>query len=214
MGRFKHEACAVDPTRRVVYMTEDMPDGCFYRFRPSAWPSLAQGTLEVMKISSTGVVYWVRVPSPSATYTATRYQVAGVTRFSGGEGCWYSNRSCWFTTKGDGRVWRYDAVNARLRLMYDDNSGGPLRSPDNIVGARSGDMFVAEDGGNMEICVITPKNVIAPFLRISGQSKSEITGPAFSPDGRRLYFSSQRGTTGYSTGGITYEVTGPFRTTA
>jgi len=35
--------------------------------------------------------------------------------------------------------------------------------------------------------------------------------PAFSPDGSRLYLSSQRGTTGASSGGITYEVRGPFR---
>ncbi|GAA4558594.1 hypothetical protein [Planotetraspora kaengkrachanensis] len=57
---------------------------------------------------------------------------------------------------------------------------------------------------------------MAPPTRILGQSSSEITGPAFSPDGRRLYFSSQRGTSGHSTGsgGITYEVTGPFRTQA
>ncbi len=64
----------------------------------------------------------------------------------------------------------------------------------------------------MEICVITPDDVVAPFLRITGQSSSEITGPAFSPAGNRLYFSSQRGTSGSSSGGITYEVTGPFRT--
>jgi secreted PhoX family phosphatase len=87
----------------------------------------------------------------------------------------------------------------------------PLTGVDNITGAGSGDLYVAEDGGNMEINVITPAGVVAPFLRILNQSSSEITGPAFSPDGRRLYFSSQRGTTGRSSGGITYEVTGPFR---
>jgi hypothetical protein len=38
---------------------------------------------------------------------------------------------------------------------------------------------------------------------------SEITGPTFSPEGSRLYFSSQRG----FVLGITYEVTGPFRAT-
>ena len=53
--------------------------------------------------------------------------------------------------------------------------------------------------------------IVAPFLRITGQSGSEITGPAFSPAGNRFYFSSQRGTSGSSSGGITYEVTGPFR---
>jgi secreted PhoX family phosphatase len=52
---------------------------------------------------------------------------------------------------------------------------------------------------------------VAPFLRVSGQDRSEITGPAFSPDGTRLYFSSQRGSSGTTSGGITYEVSGPFR---
>jgi hypothetical protein len=42
------------------------------------------------------------------------------------------------------------------------------------------------------------------------QPGSEISGPAFSPDGTRLYFSSQRGPSG-SGQGVTYEVTGPFR---
>lgn len=70
---------------------------------------------------------------------------------------------------------------------------------------------MAEDGGNMEINIITPDGVVAPFVRLLGQSESEITGPAFSPDGTRLYFSSQRGTSGRSSGGITYEVVGPFR---
>jgi hypothetical protein len=70
---------------------------------------------------------------------------------------------------------------------------------------------VAEDGGNMEINLVTPAGVVTPFLRILGQGSSEITGPAFSPNGQRLYFSSQRGTSGDPLGGITYEVRGPFR---
>jgi hypothetical protein len=63
----------------------------------------------------------------------------------------------------------------------------------------------------MEINVITPAGVVAPFLRILDQQSSEVTGPAFSPDGTRLYFSSQRGRSGTDGGGITYEVRGPFR---
>ncbi|MER7470138.1 hypothetical protein [Micromonospora sp. NPDC000018] len=50
------------------------------------------------------------------------------------------------------------------------------------------------------------------FTSIDATGGSSIdTGPAFSPDGTRLYFSSQRGTSGSSSGGITYEVRGPFR---
>ena len=66
----------------------------------------------------------------------------------------------------------------------------------------------------MEVCLITTadaQDTVAPFLRIVGHPGSEVAGPAFSPDGTRLYLSSQRGTDGST--GITYEITGPFRTT-
>ncbi|MER5989803.1 alkaline phosphatase PhoX [Streptomyces viridosporus] len=216
MGRFKHEAAAADPVRGVIYLTEDVSDGCFYRFRPTTWGDLSSGTLEVLVGGSgtSGPVSWARVPDPSGA-TATRNQVSGAKRFNGGEGCHYADGTCWFTTKGDNRVWQYDASAQTIELAYDDSlvTGGtaPLTGVDNITGSSSGDLFVAEDGGTMEICVITPDDVVAPFLRIDGQSGSEITGPAFSPDGTRLYFSSQRGTSGSSSGGITYEVKGPFR---
>ncbi|MEV0300269.1 alkaline phosphatase PhoX [Streptomyces prasinus] len=216
MGRFKHEAAAADPVRGVVYLTEDVSDGCFYRFRPTTWGDLSSGTLEVLVAGSgtSGPVSWARVPDPSGA-TATRHQVSGAKRFNGGEGCHYANDTCWFTTKGDNRVWQYDAAAQTIELAYDDSlvTGGtaPLTGVDNVTGSSSGDLFVAEDGGNLEICVITPADVVAPFLRVDGQSGSEITGPAFSPDGTRLYFSSQRGTSGSSSGGITYEVKGPFR---
>ncbi|MET9517745.1 alkaline phosphatase PhoX [Streptomyces sp. NPDC002994] len=215
MGRFKHEAAAADPVRKTIYLTEDVTDGCFYRFTPTTWGDLSAGRLEVLKMGSgtSGPVTWATVPDPSGA-TATRNQVSGAKRFTGGEGCYYANDTCWFTTKGDGRVWQYNAAAQTIELAYDDslvNGTAPLTGVDNVTGTSSGDLFVAEDGGNMEICVITPDDVVATFLRIEGQSSSEITGPAFSPDGRRLYFSSQRGTSGSSSGGITYEVTGPFR---
>src|SRR5690606_35192319 len=34
LGRFNHEAAAIDPATGVVYMTEDQPEGLFYRFLP------------------------------------------------------------------------------------------------------------------------------------------------------------------------------------
>lgn len=36
MGRFRHEAVAIDPATGTAYLTEDRKDGLFYRFRPSA----------------------------------------------------------------------------------------------------------------------------------------------------------------------------------
>jgi len=43
MGRFNHEAAAVDPRTGIVYMTEDEGDGLFYRFLPDAPGELARG---------------------------------------------------------------------------------------------------------------------------------------------------------------------------
>ncbi len=220
MGTFKHEAAASDPERGVIYLTEDQPDGCFYRFRPRSWGDLSSGTLEVLMGGSetSGKVTWRQVPDPDATQTTTRQQLAGVKKFDGGEGCYYARGTCWFTTKGDDRVWAYDAGRERLSLVYDDSlvkaGEAPLTGVDNITGATSGDLFIAEDGPpQMQINLITPDRVVTPFLQVNGQDESEIAGPAFSPDGTRLYFSSQRGNSGEKkgTGGITYEVTGPFR---
>ncbi|MFG2025464.1 alkaline phosphatase PhoX [Streptomyces sp. NPDC048825] len=220
MGKFKHEAAAADPVRKVIYLTEDESNGCFYRFIPSTWGNLSSGTLQVLKAGTgtSGSFTWANVPDRDGSPTVTRDQVSGAKRFNGGEGCHYASDTVWFTTKGDNRVWQLNLLNSTYELAYDDslvtNGTAPLTGVDNVTGSSSGDLFVAEDGGNMEICIITPDDIVAPFLRITGQSSSEICGPAFSPDGKRLYFSSQRGTSGSSSGGITYEVTGPFRTTA
>ncbi|WP_206664188.1 alkaline phosphatase PhoX [Thermomonospora catenispora] len=216
LGRFTHEAAACDPVRQVVYLTEDKSDGCFYRFRPDTWGDLSSGTLEVLVGSGTGKVSWKKVPNPQIWITPTRHQVDEAMHFNGGEGCYYTGNVCYFTTKGDGRVWAYDAVESTLELVYDDDlvdGEAPLTGVDNITAARTGDLYVAEDGGNMEINLITPDGVVTPFLRVLGHEESEITGPAFSPDGTRLYFSSQRGASGFvgGTDGCTYEVTGPFR---
>ncbi|TDD07577.1 DUF839 domain-containing protein [Saccharopolyspora terrae] len=214
MGQFTHEAAACDPDRKVIYQTEDTSDGCFYRFIPTTWGGLsAGGTLQVLVENGTALS-WVNVPDPDGSPTPTRDQVTGAKIFNGGEGAFYRNGTCYFTTKGDNRVWAYDAANNQLHVAYDDNltSNPPLTGVDNITGATVGDLYVAEDGGNMEICIITPDDIIAPFLRVTGQSASELCGVALNPAGNRMYFSSQRGTSGSSSGGITYEVTGPFRT--
>ena len=43
MGRFSHEAAAVDPATGVVYLTEDTGDSLFYRFLPATRGQLARG---------------------------------------------------------------------------------------------------------------------------------------------------------------------------
>ena len=211
LGRFNHEAVAVDPTGRQLFLTEDRSDGLFYRFTPANYPNLTTGLLEAARLDSSGFVRWTRIPDPNAGTQSTRYQLnsSQVTRFNGGEGIWYQDNKVWFTTKGDNGVWEYDLAANRIVRIW--NGGSPLTGVDNITVERgTQDIFVAEDGGNMEIVIIDNTGNVAPFLRVPNQRSSEVTGPVFNPAGDRMYFSSQRGTNG---AGITYEVTGPFRGT-
>jgi secreted PhoX family phosphatase len=214
MGVFKHEAAAVDSMHKTVYLTEDQPDGNFYRFTPSAYPNLSKGRLEVAQVLERGKTIWHRVPDPSSGGASTRHQVKKATVFDGGEGTWYDAGLVYFTTKGDDRVWTYDTRSSRMRVLYDAAKikDPPLTGVDNVmVSKASGDVFVAEDGGDMDLVLITPERVVSRFLKLTGPAaeESEIIGPSFDPSGRRLYFGSQRGLGR----GINYEVTGPFRRT-
>jgi secreted PhoX family phosphatase len=213
LGTFKHEAAAVDPNTGYVYLTEDETNGRFSRVRPNTPNNLSAGTLEVARVSS-GSVTWSVVPRPNPsnpTSDPTRLQVSTSTAFNGGEGIVYNQGILYFTTKGDNKIWEYDPLNGGISVLYDANSpsGGILTGVDNISASAGGDLFVAEDGGNMELVLITPDNTASAFLRVTGQSGSELTGPAFNPAGTKLYFSSQRG--GTNGRGITYEISGPFR---
>ena len=120
LGRFEHEAVAVDPDTHVIYETEDAiaPHGLFYRWTPpdSALPlqkgSLRAlpddaGTLEAMRASLDGVfvpdlsvatepgttydVSWETVPERDAVVEPLRVQVASATRSRKLEGCWWGD---------------------------------------------------------------------------------------------------------------------------
>ena len=219
LGVFTHEAIAVDPERGHLYLTEDRPDGCLYRFRPRGAHGgrldLSAGTLEVAQVlgeGPEGMLRWHAVTDPAAGSVPTRAQVAQSTRFDGGEGLWYREGVLFLSTKGDDRIWAYEIGSSRLSILYDaSKSSNPILSGvDNLTMAPRGDLLVAEDGGDMQIVAIAPDRSLSPVLQVVRQPWSEITGPAFDPSGRRLYFSSQRGAFPLTKTGITYEVTGPF----
>ena len=218
LGVFRHEAVAVDTQNKQLYLTEDQPDGCLYRysarsFDTSGNPSLADGILEVAEVfgGRIGAVRWHPLPDPLVANTPTRKQISASTRFNGGEGIWYHQGIVYFATKGDNRVWAYDARDQRLSILYDAASylSPILTGVDNITGNAAGELLVAEDGGDMQIVVLSAGKVLL-LLQLTGHDRSEITGLAFSPDGTRLYFSSQRGQTGRAEDGMTFEISGPF----
>lgn len=212
LGTFKHEAVAVDLANQCLYLTEDLPDGGFYRFRPSQpLPYLESGQLEIAAVRLRDGRYhieWLPVTDPLAQQTPTRYQQQGMTPFAGGEGVALFDDTVYFTTKHDNRVWSYGIHDQRLSVLYDfKTSRNPVLSGvDNVVITATGDVVVAEDKGNMQLVALTPGGRIVPLVQIIGQDLSEITGPAFDPSYQRLYFSSQRGSLGSSEGGITYEI--------
>ncbi len=255
LGRFAHEAVAVDALRNTVYLTEDINDGRFYRWTaapsdigPSGRMSLEQGVLEAMNIAgfhddcypqSDSFVHrqlpvsWVPVARGDQQQDKVRAQLRAEkksvpgTIFAGGEGLWTyqvpgkSARALrtdsavrpvdtliFWTTKIDNRVWALDVANQLVELVFDNKQMElPFESVDNLTVSPWGDILVAEDPPERDIArlmVVLPNKGAVPLLEIH-HSGSEICGPAFSPDGSRLYFSSQR----YERGGGTFEVSLP-----
>jgi len=231
MGVFNHEAACVDPVGQRAYLTEDEGSSGFYRFTPAAYPNLSSGTLEIATGAVPGRITWVPVPDPLFKGDKRTYeQVPGATRFRRGEGIWFDSGFVYVATTSDDRVYAYDTSRETIEVLYDGAALGdsaPLHDVDNItVQPSSGDLFAGEDSDNLELCVLTVNREIATFARFTGgqhqggalvpapdaptgSATSEITGPAFNPDGSRLYVSSQRA---YGVG-VIYEVSGPFRRT-
>lgn len=122
MGRFQHEAIAIDPGTGIVYETEDAflkPFGLFYRFLPQrplggVGSLRAGGRLQAMRvpgvpdlstIQETGTsfdhVEWVDVPDPLAASTPTRlqdYGRGGITHAQKLEGCYWGGAGVYFVS--------------------------------------------------------------------------------------------------------------------
>jgi len=227
LGVFKHEACCVDPKGQKVYLTEDLGDGCFYRFTPDRYPDLSSGRLEVASVGNNGKVSWLEVPDPQFTgATPTRHQVEGADHFRRGEGMWFDAGKVYFATTQDDRVYAYHPESGYLEVLYDGVALGdeaPLHDTDNVTASPiSGDLYVCEDPGGhategMQVCVISTEGEVAAFCQVSFEEhkNSELTGPVFDPTGSRLYFTSQRARfpEDSTSAGIIYEIRGSFRKT-
>jgi uncharacterized protein len=219
LGVFKHEAAAVDPDGRRIYLTEDLIDGGLYRFTPARWHDLSDGLLEIATVAPDGRVGWSGVPDPGARRAQTRDQVRGSTRFMRAEGIWHDDGVVYLATTGDHRVHAYDIARERMEVVYDGLGDGPtpLLRVDQLTANRAGEVFVCEDIATDEIDIglIDRAGRVSKFLSATGPDHvgSELTGATFDPSGSRLYFSSQRafGKDGMPGPGAIYEVSGPFR---
>lgn len=133
LGRFLHEAGAVDPATGVIYLTEDEgPDG-FYRFVPEQSGHLRQGVLQMLRVKgrpkyntitgqTVGAVLdcnWVTIDDPNpksaerdASAVFKQGRAKGAAKFLGGEGCTMRGGSVVFGSSeggdvGRGQVWQY-----------------------------------------------------------------------------------------------------------
>lgn len=130
LGRFRHEAAAIDPRTGIVYLTEDDGDGygLFYRFLPEDRSDLAKGgrlqalglegqreygdarnwTETTWKPGDTQKVFWIDLEGTDNPDEALRARghAAGAAWFARGEGIFHGNGEIFFacTTGGPARL--------------------------------------------------------------------------------------------------------------
>lgn len=126
MGRFNHEAVAVEPRTGIVYQTEDRNDGLIYRFIPDVPRELARGgrlqvlsirdrkTLDTRNYAETGApkvpigerlaVRWIDIDEVDTERDDLRARGAamGAAVFARGEGMWYGRNEIYFACTNGG----------------------------------------------------------------------------------------------------------------
>ena len=113
LGRFRHEAVALDPATGILYLTEDRTDGLLYRFIPEKKQDFTAGQLQALAIVDSpkadlrnydpkaswpaeGEVMkasWIDVEDPEAPLDDLRFRgfEAGAARFARGEGIHFTD---------------------------------------------------------------------------------------------------------------------------
>ncbi|MGH7200812.1 MAG: alkaline phosphatase PhoX, partial [Planctomycetaceae bacterium] len=174
MGRFIHEAVAVDPDTGSVYETEDRTTAGFYRFLPNTPGKLSDGgRLQMLKVLGrdqvqTGLragetfdVEWVDIDDPERPHHDDRKhetlgvfmqgQAKGGATFARLEGCWYGNGVVYLvaTNGGDagcGQIFSFHPKQQQLRLVFESPNRETLNGPDNVAVSRRGGIVLCEDG--------------------------------------------------------------------
>jgi hypothetical protein len=175
MGRFSHEAVAVDPATGIVYETEDAGSSSgFYRFIPNVPGRLEfGGVLQMLGIhgspqydTRTGqgqgirrAVSWHDVMTPDANPLSgsvfNQGFTAGGARFARLEGAWWGDGVVYFVSTsggnvGQGQIWAYEPGANELYLVFESPNQAVLNAPDNICVSPRGGLVLCEDGSGTE----------------------------------------------------------------
>jgi secreted PhoX family phosphatase len=132
--------------------------------------------------------------------------------WTGSDGIYFACTSGGATSGG--QVWRYVPSSregtaeegrepATLQLFVEPDDLSVLEKVDNITVTPWGDLFLCEDGPEVNRVVgVTPEGVLYDFAR-NAMNDSEMAGATFSPDGTTLFVNIQNP-------GLTLAVTGPW----
>jgi secreted PhoX family phosphatase len=176
MGRFVHEAVAVDPRSGIVYQTEDARRAGLYRFVPATPGRLADGgRLQMMAVrgqprldlregQAAGVrygVFWVDIGDPDRPHADpaaadgsgvfSQGLEAGGAIFARLEGACYADGKLFVTSTDGGnarmgQVWELDVDRQELRLVFESPGADVLNMPDNLTSSPRGGLVLCEDG--------------------------------------------------------------------
>lgn len=195
MGRFLHEACAVDPESGFVYMTEDNDTSGFYRFLPNTPGKLHDGgRLQMLKATGNNRlrteslpagsrfnVDWVDIRNPNTAHQRRTSNSMGVFMqgygyggavFRRGEGCIFAHGKVVFActtggASGLGQIWAYDPKHEALELVLESPGREQLNHPDNLAVSPRGGLLICEDGGRNEqqLVAMTESGELFTFSR-------------------------------------------------
>jgi secreted PhoX family phosphatase len=221
MGRFVHEACAVDPGTGIVYLTEDQDPSGFYRFIPTEPANLrAGGRLQMLLVrGQPGYdtrtrqtpgrrlrTTWVDIPDPdpAADFIApdavfNQGLAQGGARFARLEGCWAGDGFIYFDATsggnaGSGQIWQYvpDRGNfGELVLVYESPGPDVLKGPDNLCISPRGGLAICEDGGSDNYLRGIDEDGHLFDFMCNRINDLEFAGVCFSPQGRTLFVNIQ-----------------------
>ena len=233
MGRFNHEAAAVDPETGYVYMTEDRDDGLLYRFVPEMPGRLAEGgRLQAlalpngaaadsrnwsgpdMAVGSWHGVHWVDLNDVESPKDDLRLRgaKAGALAFARGEGIHMGHGELYFCctsggAKKFGQVFRLTLGESgeRLQLFFESSGPDEFNYGDNLTVAPNGHLIVCED--QYTDVVDNHLRGINPagvaYPLARLRRQTELAGACFSPDGKILFVNA------YSPA-MTLAITGPW----
>jgi secreted PhoX family phosphatase len=234
MGRFVHEAVAVDPSSGIVYMTEDRLTAGFYRFLPTTPGRLqAGGRLQMLAIDSrphydtrtrqpTGVALpatWVDIddpdpadagPNPLAVFQQGVGRGGAV--FGRLEGCCYNQGRILVTATsggdaGCGQLWEYRPQpdgRGTLRLVFESPAERFLRQPDNVTVSPRGGVLLCEDHSGYDRLIGLDRDGQPFEFARNRLTAGEFAGVTFGPAGNWLFVNIQRP-------GMTLAITGPWQ---